>query len=258
MAADIFGGGLHPNVDALIERTVKQRRGPGVVVDHERALRMRDISDGGDVGHLEGLRARRLDQHRPGVGLEQSFDAGTDQRIEKIGLDAVAGEHVVAEIARRPVDIVGHQQMIAGLEHREQGGRDRRQPRGNQPDAGALRAFQRHQHVLERARGRRALAPIGELAAMGVQVGGGRVQHGGTVENRRIDKALLGLAVAACRDQAGFGFLPVERSVVRKTHAFWPPKTFCRSRNRSRKIRRRAGRDRILSVTGHRSNPSTP
>ena len=71
MAADIFGRGLHADVDALIQRAVIQRRRPGVVVDHERAARMRNRSDRGNVGHFEGLRAGRLDQHRLGVGLEQ-------------------------------------------------------------------------------------------------------------------------------------------------------------------------------------------
>ena len=69
MAADIFGGGLHADVDALFERAVIERRRPGVVVDDERAARMRDLGDGADVGHLERLRAGRLDQHRAVFGL---------------------------------------------------------------------------------------------------------------------------------------------------------------------------------------------
>jgi hypothetical protein len=39
----------------LVERAVKQCRRPGIVVDDERAPRMRDLGDGGDVGHLERL-----------------------------------------------------------------------------------------------------------------------------------------------------------------------------------------------------------
>ena len=99
-----------------------QRRRPGVVVDHQRAARMRDRGDGRDVGHFEGLRAGRLDQNGAGVRLEQVGDAGADQGIEIAGLDAVAGQHAVAEIARGPVGIVADQQMIAGLQHRQQGG----------------------------------------------------------------------------------------------------------------------------------------
>ena len=127
MAADIFGAGLHADVDATLQRTVKQRRRPGIVVDHERAAFMGHRRDGGNIGHLEGLRARRLDQHGAGVRLEQRADACADQRIEIGGLDAIASQHAVAEIARRPVGVVANQQMVAGLGHREQGGGDRRQ-----------------------------------------------------------------------------------------------------------------------------------
>jgi len=74
-------------------------------------------------------------------------------------------------------------------------------------DAGALRTLQRHQGVLERPGGRGAVAAIGELAAMGVQVLGGRIEHGRAVEHRRIDEPLLRLGVAAGGDQPGFGLL---------------------------------------------------
>ena len=60
---------------------------------------MGDGGDGGDIAHFKRLRAGRLDQHRLGVGLEQAFDGGTDQRIEIADLDAVTGQHAVAEVA---------------------------------------------------------------------------------------------------------------------------------------------------------------
>ena len=126
MAADIFGGGLHADVDTLVERAVKQGRRPGVVVDDERAPRMCDFGDGGDVAHFKRLRAGRFHQHCLGVGLEQAFDCSADQWIEIADLDAVAGEHAVAEVSRGAVDVVGHQHMIAGAQHRKQGGGDRR------------------------------------------------------------------------------------------------------------------------------------
>ncbi len=184
-----------------------ERRRPGVVVDDERVARMRDLRDDADIRHLERLRARRLHQHRAGVGLEQRLDARADQRIEIGGLDAVAGQHAVAEIARGPVDVVADQDVVAGLQHREQGGRDRRQPRRHDADAGALRPLQRHQRVLERPGRRRAVTAIRELAPMGMQVLGRRIEHGRAVEHRRIDEPLLRLGVAAGGDQAGLGVL---------------------------------------------------
>jgi hypothetical protein len=99
--------------------------------------------------------------------------------------------------------------MIAGLENRQQRRADGRQSGRGEANAGALRAFQRHQHVLQRPGGRRAVPAVLELAAMGVQIIRGRVKHGGTMDHRRIDKAFLRLGVTACRHQSGFGFLRV-------------------------------------------------
>ena len=213
---------------------------------------------GGNVGHFEGLRARRLDQHRAGVRLEQLVDAGADQRIEIGGLDAIAGEHAVAEIARGPVGVVADQEVVAGLQHREQGGaRSRPGPR-READAGALRAFQRHQHVLQRPGGRGAVAAVLELAAMGVQVLGGRIEHGGTVDDRRIDKALLRLGVAAGRHQPGFGLLRVGRSGRCEEFMRSPLlKDFLPQPRRLAAVRRRRIGPGLL-ITGHRRRPSTP
>ena len=138
-------------------------------------------------------------------GLNSCGDAGADQGIEIAGFDAIAGEHAVAEIAGRAVGVVADQQVIAGLQHREQGGGDRRQARGRKADARALRAFERHQRLLQRLGGRGSAAAILELAAMGVQVVGGRIEHGRAVDDRRIDEALLRLGVASGRHQRGFG-----------------------------------------------------
>ncbi len=74
---------------------------------------MREGSDRGNIGHFERLRARRFDHYRFGVRLEQGGDAGADHGIEIAGFDAVAGQHAIAEISRRPIGVVANQQMIA-------------------------------------------------------------------------------------------------------------------------------------------------
>ena len=104
--------------------------------------------------------------------------------------------------------------MIAGFQHREQGGGDRRQPGGRDADARALRAFERHQRLLQRLGGRGAPPAILEFAAMGVQILRGRIEHGGAVDDRRIDEALLRLGVAARGHQRGFGLQRVRCAVI--------------------------------------------
>jgi len=48
------------------------------------------------------------------VGLELDSDDGADQRIEITKLQCRSDERAVAKFTRRPVDVVGHQKMIAG------------------------------------------------------------------------------------------------------------------------------------------------
>ena len=261
VAADIFRCRLHADVDALLQRAVKQRRGPGVVVDHERAARMCDRGDRGDIGHFEGLRSRRLDQHRFGVRLEQPGDAGADQRIEIAGLDAIAGEQAVAEISCRAVGIVADQEMIAGFQHREQRRGDRRQARGRNPDAGALRAFKRHQRLLQRLRGRGSATAILELAAMGVQIVGGRIQHGRAVDHRRIDESLLRLGIAPGSHQRGLCLPRLRYSIISGGfHGFAVTKDLLPQPRRPfvEQTRRAADTGADLLITGHRRGPSTP
>ena len=212
MPADIFGGSLNADIDAEVQRTMIERGGPGVVVDDERPVRMRNGDDGGNIRHLEGLRARRFQQHGAGIGLEQLFNSRTDCGIEIAGLDAITGQHAIAEIARGPVHIVADQEVVACLQHRNQGGRNRREPGGHQADAGALRSLQGHQRLLQRPGGRRTEPAILELAAMRVEVRGGRIKHGRTVNDGGIDEAFLGFCIAARRHQPGFRFLRIRRS----------------------------------------------
>ena len=259
MPADIFGRGLNADVDALIQRAVKQRGRPGVVVDHERAACMRDGSDRGNIGHFERLRAGRFDQYRPGVRPEQFGDACADHGIEIGGFDAVAREQSVAEISRGAVGIVADQEMIAGLQHRKQGRGDRRQTRGRNSDARALRAFERHQRLLQRLGGRGAAAAILELAAMSVQIFGGRIEHGGAVDDRGIDESFLRPGVAARGYQRGFCLLRDRSPVVFLKYS-------CVRRHQRPFAAAAApiesppggGFGLSLLITGHRRRPSTP
>src|SRR5205823_8297893 len=58
MATDIFGGRLHADVDALLKRAVIERRGPGVVVDDERAMGMRSEEHTSELQSLAYLVCR--------------------------------------------------------------------------------------------------------------------------------------------------------------------------------------------------------
>ena len=59
MSADIFSAGLDDEIDAVIERPEIERRRPGIVHQHHRAIGMGSLGmgrfgDGPDVLHFEG------------------------------------------------------------------------------------------------------------------------------------------------------------------------------------------------------------
>ena len=89
---------------------------------------MRGLGDGGNILHLECERAGAFAEHRFGVGLEQRRDVGGGRIIAR--LDAKALQRRVAEMPRRPIDAVGHQQMIAAADHRQDRGRTAFRPDG--------------------------------------------------------------------------------------------------------------------------------
>ena len=94
------------------------------------------------VRHLERLRARCFRKHRAGVGLHQRGDAAAERRVEVGCRDPEAAKHGVAELAGRGVAVVGHENMIAGPQHRHKRGRDRGESGRQQRHAGARRAVE--------------------------------------------------------------------------------------------------------------------
>ncbi len=106
--ADVFGHGMHRNVDAVLECAKAERRRPRVVEHDRDAARMRRRRDRRNVLHLERQRARRFGEHQRRVRPERVRDGGSGERIVVVDVDAEAAQVVVAEAARRAVHGVGH------------------------------------------------------------------------------------------------------------------------------------------------------
>ena len=149
MAAQVLGGRLHDEVHAVVHHRVVEARAPGVVGDHEGALRVRRAADGRHVLDLEGERARALHVHHRGVGLhERGHLVAGGERVVVGGLDAELRQRVVAEVPRRPVDGVDHEHVVARLHDRHDRHRHRREPRGH--GHRAVAALQRRRPVPRR------------------------------------------------------------------------------------------------------------
>ena len=78
----------------------------------------------GDVLHFHGLGSRAFAVDNPRIGPHQRGDAASDEGIVIGGLDAETLEQPIAEMARRLIDRVHHQEVVAGLEEGQQRRRD--------------------------------------------------------------------------------------------------------------------------------------
>jgi len=188
MPADIFGGGLHADIDAELERTMIERRGPGVVVDdqarHAGAQRWRWPED--RASRRFASPAASISTARV-LGLKQAFDCRADQRVVIGDLDVKAGEEAhrrncawADTHCRRPGG------WSPAFNNREQGGRNRAKSQtAARPAPATLRAPSSAISVACSALvvgG--AVSAILELAAMGVQIPGRRIKHGRAAPRR--------------------------------------------------------------------------
>ena len=189
----------------MVERLEVERRRPGVVDQHGRAVLLGDRGDRVDVLHLEGLRAGRLEIDDLGVGLDQLLDAGADHRIEEGRLDAEALERGVGEAARRTVAVVGQQHVVAGLQEADDRAGDRGEARlhGDR----AIRALDRGDRVFQCLLGRRAVAAVAEALERHavLELLHGRGEDGRGVIDGRIDDAEVVVGIAAGDGQNGVG-----------------------------------------------------
>ena len=155
VAIEKFGGGVHHDIRAKLQRALKIGRHEGVVdaqVDRLPACPfMTDIGDGANVGDLHHRVGRGFNVHQPGIGLDRTADLLRVGGIDVGEENAVIGNDLVKKPRRSPVNIGSADHVIAGLEHGDQG-RDRRHPARKNVRRSA--AFERSQVFFERrARG---------------------------------------------------------------------------------------------------------
>ena len=159
----------------------------------------RGFGDGGDrrqVLHLEGQRARALDEDRPGLVGDQRGDAAADARIVVARPRCPCGVSTPSrDAARRLVGAVGDQHLVAGVEHRQQRQRDRRQAGRGEHRAGG--AFELGDDLLDRRRRRIAGAAVVEARLGAFERVERRKQDGRAAIDRRVDVAAVVVGMPA-------------------------------------------------------------
>ena len=203
VAADIFGAGLDREINAEIKRPVIERARPGIVHQHNRALGMGGVGDGGNILHLETQRARRFEKHGTGVLAHERCNRGPGEGIEIRRGHAIAGQDLVTKTARRPVHAISDEDMVAGVNYRQQCRRNSRKTRWQQRYARALRSFELLQRDFERLGRWRAAAAILIARAMGEEILSARIEHSRRMIDRRINEAIIRCRVPPGVNHAG-------------------------------------------------------
>ena len=140
VAVQVLRRRVDDQIGAEIERPLEVRGHEGVVDAEAHAARRADGGDGADVGQAQQRVGRRLQP----AELRARLDGGGHRlRIARIDIaeaQAEAAEHLLEQPVRPAVEIVARDDVVAGVEHRQHGGRRRdagveREPPGRRPRA---------------------------------------------------------------------------------------------------------------------------
>ena len=153
------------------------------------ALRGGDGDDGRHVLDLECLRTRRFEKDDAGIRPDQGGDFLAEPGIVEGRLDADPLEEPLAETARRLIDGIADEDVIARFHNSEQRERDGRKPRGREHGAGG--AGDVGPCRFQRLGRRRAMRAVGIFGIAGDEIGIGAVKHGRAAIDRRIDETVL-------------------------------------------------------------------
>ena len=160
-------------------------RRPGVVDDRRYPQGARGGGNSGNILHFERERARRFQEDRFCVGVDQLGDFPADARIVIAHHNAQAFQQRVAEPARRPINGVRHQDFAAGFRDAQE--RQCARPQPGRRQHRARTALDRDQRFAQRLLHRHAFKPVG-LDRLVVEVGDLRQHNGGGAVDRCIHR----------------------------------------------------------------------
>ena len=183
-------------------------------------MRFGGSDDGGDILHLESQAAGAFEEDQSGFGADQIGDARADQRIIISRRHAHPIEQAIAQAARRIVNRIDHQQMIARGQQRDQSGGERGDARGVEQCPRRAR-LQLGQRFGQRPHGRRAAPSVEQLvmriAPARFEIGDTVVKDGRCPPDRRVHDAAAEARIAGplrpppAGDETGGGALRVAR-----------------------------------------------
>lgn len=147
VSVEVLGDGVDDDVGAEGERVLEVGGEEGVVDDEDGArVPLDNGGEGLDVDEAEGWVGGGLDPDHLGVGPEGGLDVLEVGHVDEGGVEANGGGDAVEVAVGAAVDVVDGDEVVAGLEHVDDGGGGGR-PRGKgQP---VLPSLQRRNRLLK-------------------------------------------------------------------------------------------------------------
>ena len=245
LAVNMLGGRIDDDVGAELQRPLQQRRGEHIVDHDQRAGLLGDLRHGFDVHQLEHGIGRRLEEEGARVGLHRLLPGLEIAAVDQRGLDAVARQQVLDDVAAAAEQRAGRDDMVAGLQMAKQRGRDRgHAARGAARGVGA---FQRAHARLEHGDGGVGVAAIDVALLVALEAGFGLLGAGVDVARveedgfrrlaelaakrslmhelrRRLPAARAFLSVLVCDHGRLHSRNPIQTGRIKKPGLWLPPK----------------------------------
>ena len=115
VTADVLGGRVHDDVDAVLEGLQQHGRGNGVVYDRCDAMASRHLRDLGDIHDIAGRITDRFEKHCTCFLVDELFEVGGLVARCKSHLDAELRQHVSEQRVRATVELRGRHDVVSGL-----------------------------------------------------------------------------------------------------------------------------------------------
>src|SRR5690606_13341242 len=122
MAVEVLGGGVQHQVGAVLEGTLQDRRGEGVVDHEQQPVPAGDGRNRLDVDDFQRRVGRRLDPEHAGLRCDRGLDGGGVGQVDEAEVQARAAPADAFEQAvAATVEVVHGDHVVATVEELEHG-----------------------------------------------------------------------------------------------------------------------------------------